>query len=261
MPDHLAEILARTRAGLPALRLRRKALESAAQRRTPERLFSRAPAGEVAVVAEIKRRSPSAGAINEELDPVELGDAYALGGAAAISVLTDGPFFGGSIDDLAAVAASCGLPVLRKDFIVDELQLVEARAAGAAGALLIVRALAQDALERLIRFAADLDLDVLVEAHDGDELGRALTAGATLIGVNARDLETFHVDAALAWRLIAAIPPDRLAVAESGIGSTADVTAAARAGADAVLVGSALAAAPDPAAATAALTGVPRRGR
>ncbi len=261
MADHLSTILAETRSRLPALRLQRKAIESAAGRRIPERLFRRAPAGEVAVIAEVKRRSPSAGSINEDLDPVTLGEAYALGGASAISVLTDGPFFGGSIEDLSAVAATCGLPVLRKDFIVDEIQLLEARGAGAAGALLIVRALPGEALARLIRFAADLDLDVLVEAHDEPELDRALAAGAAIVGVNARDLETFHVDVGRAWQLFARIPPAVTAIAESGMQNEADVHDAARAGADAVLVGSALAAAPDPAAATAALTGVPRRGR
>jgi indole-3-glycerol phosphate synthase len=261
MAIDLATILDRTRASLPALRRRRQELEAAVAGGKVRPFLEPRPSRRVALIAEVKRRSPSAGPINEALDPLELARAYAGAGASAVSVLTDGPFFGGSLADLAAVAAGVPLPVLRKDFILDEVQLLEARGAGAAAALLIVRALAQQELVRLIAFASALGLAVLVEAHDRNELDRALGAGAAIVGINARDLDTFTVDTAGAWRLFAAVPAGVVAVAESGMASVADVEAAAAAGADAVLVGSALAAASDPARIAAGLAGVERHGR
>lgn len=215
----------------------------------------------VAVVAEIKRRSPSAGAIREGLDPVAQGRAYAAGGAGAISVLTDGPYFGGSLGDLTAVSRAVRCPVLRKDFILDEVQLLEARAAGADAVLLIVRALPAPDLTRLAARAREMGLATLVEVHTDAELEIALTVQPSAIGVNSRDLATFTLDAAAALRLVARVPAGIPAVAESGIATREDVLRAAGAGADAVLVGTALSRAADPEQAVRALTGVPRRER
>jgi indole-3-glycerol phosphate synthase len=214
----------------------------------------------VAVIAEVKRRSPSAGAIREDLDPGERAALYAEHGAAAISVLTDGPYFGGSIQDLCAAARRASVPVLRKDFILDEVQILEARAAGAAAVLLIVRALGSG-LQPLLRYAASLGLDALVEVHTSEELHAALEAGASIIGVNSRDLDTFEIDVETAWKIIAHVPAEFIAVAESGMAQTEDVRRAAAAGADAVLIGTALSAAASPGGLLRDLTRVARRGR
>jgi indole-3-glycerol phosphate synthase len=215
----------------------------------------------LALIAEVKRRSPSAGEIAATLDPVEHAKSYAKAGAAGISVLTDGPFFGGSLDDLRSVAAAVEVPVLRKDFILDELQIAEARAAGAAAILLIVRALAPDRLKALGRAAVDWELDTLVEIHNARELDTALNQGFQLIGVNSRDLDSFTIDVQAAWALIARIPSDVVAVAESGMATEEDVRRAAAAGADAVLIGTALSASPDPSGLASRLGAVPRSGR
>ncbi len=215
----------------------------------------------VAVIAEIKRRSPSAGAIDLALDPVTLATEYQRGGAAAVSVLTEADFFGGSANDLRAVADAVSLPVLRKDFIVDELQLLEARAAGAAAALLIVRILAPERLRTLLAFAQAIGLEALVETHGPAELQTALDQGATVVGVNSRDLDTLTIDTGRAWKLLHEIPPGIVAVAESGMSTVADVTAAAAAGADAVLIGSALAGAAQPRVRVRELSGVMHHAR
>lgn len=215
----------------------------------------------MALIAEVKRRSPSAGSISEALDPVAHAIAYARSGASAVSVLTDGPYFGGSLDDLRAVAQAVPVPVLRKDFILHELQLAEARAAGASAALLIVRALSPARLGELLRAARALGLDALVEAHDARELDVALEAGAGIIGINSRNLDDFQIDTAAAWALLARIPPDIVAIAESGMATEADVRRAAEAGADGVLIGSVLSSAPDPSALVSTLSSVPRMGR
>jgi indole-3-glycerol phosphate synthase len=262
MPVTLDQILTTTRDGLPDLRARRAAVEqaAAAARRPPS--FAAALRRErVAVIAEVKRRSPSAGTIREDLDPADRAERYARHGAAAISVLTDGPFFGGSLDDLRVAAARTTVPVLRKDFILDELQVLEARAAGAAAVLLIVRALSQPRLATLLAAAAQAGLDALVEVHTPDELARALDAGATILGVNSRDLDTFRVDTAAAWTVLRSVPARCVAVAESGMATVADVEAAAMAGADAVLIGTALSSAADPDALLGQLSAVTRRGR
>jgi indole-3-glycerol phosphate synthase len=194
--------------------------------------------GTVAVIAEIKRRSPSKGDLAPDLDVAGTAKAYAAGGATALSVLTDGPFFGGTVDDLHVARDAGSLPVLRKDFVIDEVQVYESRAIGADAVLLIVAAIPDDRLlGELHELATDLGLAVLVEAHDAIELDRALLAGARLIGVNARDLGTFDEDLAVGERLVHDIPADVVAVAESGIRSVADVERMARAGFDAVLVG------------------------
>jgi indole-3-glycerol phosphate synthase len=258
----LDQILASTRLELPELGRRRSALEREAAGRPAPPSFRIALRGErVRVVAEVKRRSPSAGVIREDLEPGERAALYASHGAAAISVLTDGPYFGGSVVDLRTAASRVGVPVLRKDFILDELQIVEARAAGAAAVLLIVRALSPERLRSLLGSARSAGLEALVEVHTAAELRRALDSGAEIVGVNSRDLDTFRIDVAAAWELLATVPSDLVAVAESGMHGRQDVERAALAGADAVLIGSALSAAPDPAWLLQDLSGVPRRGR
>ena len=261
--DVLAGILAETRAGIPALRLRQAELErAAAARPAPPPFRDALKAGRgLALIAEVKRRSPSEGVIAPRLDPVAHARTYAAAGARAVSVLTEATRFGGSIGDLEAVVARVTVPVLRKDFIVDELQLVEARAAGAAAVLLIVRALSSRELPALLRAADGLGLGTLVEAHSALEVDAALEAGAGVIGINSRDLSDLRVDPGAAWALISRVPADRVAVAESGIASAADAALAAEAGADAVLVGSALSRSVSPAPLVTAIVGVPRRGR
>jgi indole-3-glycerol phosphate synthase len=261
MPVSLDEILASTRRLIPQLHRQRADLERAAADIPRPRPFAAALRGpNVAVVAEVKRRSPSAGLIRE-LDPVSHAAAYAHGGAAAISVLTDGPYFGGSLDDLRCVVASVSVPVLRKDFILDELQILEARAAGASAVLLIVRALSPERLGHLIACAREWHLDQLVEVHTRGELDIALEAGSRIVGVNSRDLDTFTIDTARAWEILHEVPAEVVAVAESGMASQSDVEAAAAAGADAVLMGTALSAAADPSTILGGVTGVQRRAR
>jgi len=207
----------------------------------------------VSVIAEVKRRSPSKGALADIPDPAELAAAYQAGGAAVISVLTEGRRFGGSLEDLRAVRERVEVPVLRKDFIVTPYQLWEARAAGADLALLIVAALDQPLLESLVAEAAGLGLTPLVEVHDQAEVERAVAAGARLVGVNARDLKTLEVDRSTFGRVRQSIPDGVVAVAESGIRGADDVRELARQGADVVLVGETLVKGADPAAAVAEL--------
>jgi indole-3-glycerol phosphate synthase len=209
--------------------------------------------GAPAVIAEVKRRSPSKGDLAPELDPAELARAYEAGGAACLSVLTDEAFFGGSAADLAAARSACSLPVLRKDFTVDERDVADARLMGADAVLLIAAALDDGLLARCVALAGDLGLDALVEVHDEPELGRALAVGARLVGVNCRDLTTFEVDRALPERLAASIPDDVVAVAESGIRDEADAARMAAAGYTAVLVGETLVTSADPRAAVGRL--------
>lgn len=216
--------------------------------------------GNVGVIAEVKRRSPGAGDIDTGLDPVELAAAYEEGGALAISVLTDSRWFGGSLDDLREVRAGGGVAVLRKDFVVDEIQVVEARAAGADLVLLIVRILDPVLLRDLRAMIHDMGMTALVEAHDEWEVEAALEAGALLLGVNNRDLSVFRTDLAVTERLAKYVPGEVLLVSESGIGSAADVARVAAAGADAVLVGEALVRSADRRGMVAAMAGVPRTG-
>jgi indole-3-glycerol phosphate synthase len=258
----LDQILASTRLDLPALSRRRSALErEAADRPTPPSLRDALRHQRVRVVAEVKRRSPSAGVIRDDLEPGERAVLYAEHGAAAISVLTDGPHFGGSVADLRLAASKVSVPMLRKDFILDELQIVEARAAGAAAVLLIVRALSPERLPSLLKSARSAGLDALVEVHAEAELTRALDAGADIVGVNSRDLDTFRIDVVSAWELLATVPGGIVAVAESGMHGREDVERAAAAGADAVLIGTALSAAADPGGLLQQLAQVPRRDR
>ena len=261
-PARLEAILAAARERAERLKAHRAELERRAAAAPDPAAFGTALIrGAVGVIAEIKRRSPSAGELNAGLDAPAQAALYQGAGAAAISVLTDEPWFGGSLADLEAAAQQVSVPLLRKDFIVSEEQLLEARIAGASAALLIVRALEPGRLTELIAFAADAGLDALVEVHAPDELRIALDAGARIVGANSRDLDTFRIDRARALELVAAIPADRVAVAESGMSVREDVERAADAGADAVLVGTALSSAPAPGTALSALVGVPRRGR
>lgn len=215
----------------------------------------------VAVIAEVKRRSPSKGAISEGLDAVQQAQAYLDGGASAVSVLTEPAHFGGSADDLAAVRAGVAIAALKKDFHVAPIQLVEARALGASAALLIARALSPERLTEMLATGRSLGLELLVEVRDEAELERALTGGATMIGINNRDLETLVIDPATCDRVLPLVPASLIAVAESGIASRTDVERYAALGADAVLVGSVLSASGDPARATREIVGVARRPR
>jgi len=215
----------------------------------------------IAVIAEVKRRSPSKGWINAEITAAAQATAYELGGAAAISVLTEPAHFGGSNEDLVAVRSTVRIPALKKDFHVDPIQLIEARSLSASAALLIARALGPSELPAMTEAARRLGLEVIVEIRDEDELLRALDAGATIIGVNNRNLETLEIDPRTSEKLIPKIPANVIAIAESGVTGRADVERVAGFGADAVLVGSAISAAADPSAAVSALTGVPRVAR
>lgn len=266
----LGALCAAARERAAELALSRSALDGAVQAAVdagPVPSFADAlqsPAGApVAVIAEVKRSSPSKGVINAGLGAAAQALAYAAGGAAAVSVLTEPTRFGGSNADVQDAVAALGgrTPVLRKDFLVDHVQLAEARALGASAVLLIARALAPATLRALADGARSLGLEPFVEVRDRWELDDALAADARVIGVNNRDLETLAIDLATGEALVPHIPADRLAVFESGVASAADVERAARAGADAVLVGSAVSAATDPTAAVAALAGVPRVGR
>ena len=216
---------------------------------------------QVKVIAEVKRRSPSRGEINAELDPMRRAREYQRGGAAAISVLTEPTHFAGSEQDLVDVRAAVDVPLLRKDFIIDETQIIEARAWGASAVLLIARALPETKLLALAQIARDWAVEPLIEVRTEEELEAALHAQARVIGVNSRDLETLEVDARAVDRLVPRVPSGVTAIAESGMQTVADVERAAHAGADAVLIGSSLSSAADAASAVRALTGVQRCGR
>jgi indole-3-glycerol phosphate synthase len=201
----------------------------------------------IGVIAEFKRRSPSAGELREDPDLPGIVDAYRRGGAVALSVLTEGPNFGGALADLRAAREACELPLLRKDFIVDPYQLHEARAAGADAVLLIVAALERGSLASLHDTALALGLDVLVEVHDRDELDDALGIGADIVGINNRDLRDFSVDVGRTERLLGDIPPGVTVVSESGISTAGQLDRLAQQGVHAVLVGESLMRSPDPA--------------
>ncbi len=239
----LDEIVAGVRADLAERQARRSLDELAAVVATMAPTRDPMPAFRaegLAIITEVKRSSPSKGALADIADPAELARQYAAGGASAISVLTERRRFGGTLADLEAVRAAVDVPVLRKDFIVTDYQLWEARAAGADLALLIVAALRDDELARLMQVAGTLGLTPLVEAHTADEVERALNAGADLLGVNNRNLQTLEVDLHQFGRLVERIPSDVVKVAESGILTTDDVRVVAGVGADVILVGEAL---------------------
>lgn len=257
----LDAILAVTRRRVEALKRRAAEIDRAAQKAPPIRPFPGKPAATVGVIAEVKRRSPSQGAIREDLDPIAHATAYARGGAVAVSVLTDEAHFGGSIDDLKGVAAAVAVPALRKDFIIDAVQVHEARVAGASAVLLIVRVLRKGELLALANEVRALGMVPLIEVHAEAELEAALAAGPGVLGINARDLDTFVVDARAAEALIARVPAQVSVVGESGVETRADVERFAAAGADFVLVGTSVARQKDPEKAVRALVGVKRHGR
>jgi indole-3-glycerol phosphate synthase len=256
----LDAILAVTRTRVEALKKTAGDLERRAAAAPPVRQFGE-PAREVGLIAEVKRRSPSQGLIRADLDPVQHARAYVRGGAVAVSVLTDERHFGGSLEDLTRVAEAVPVPVLRKDFILDELQIMEARAAGASAILLIVRALTKGQLRGLAQAAAAWQLPTLIEVHSAAELEPALAAGPGAIGVNARDLDTFTINLRGAEAVIRDIPGNVAVVAESGIESRNDIERVAAAGADFVLVGTSVARQQDPEQAVRALIGVKRQPR
>lgn len=223
----------------------------------PARGFRDALAGraDLGVIAEIKRRSPSKGDLNADLDPALMAATYERGGAACLSVLTDVEHFGGSVADLRTARAACSLPVIRKDFTVSERDVLDARIMDADCVLLIAAAMEPAELAAFHALAVDVGLDVLVEIHDERELEHALSADATLIGVNQRDLVTFEVDHDRATRMAGVIPDHAVKVAESGVRGAADARSLRAAGYDAVLVGETLVTSSDPAAAIADLIG------
>ncbi|HEY5815212.1 MAG TPA: indole-3-glycerol phosphate synthase TrpC [Solirubrobacterales bacterium] len=231
-------------------------LESRLQSRADDRPFNEALVRPgLSLIAEFKRRSPSAGEISASATVAEQVGAYERGGAAALSVLTDEPHFGGTLEDLRAARAACGLPILRKDFVVDPYQLLEAAVNGADAVLLIVRALEDTELAEMYGRARALDLDCLVEVHDGEELERALRLDAEVIGINNRDLDQGTVDVGTTYELMPDVPAGKAVVAESGISTRAELEELERVGVDAVLIGSALMTADDPEALARELAG------
>jgi indole-3-glycerol phosphate synthase len=255
-PTVLDRILAETREELERRKRDVPLSEIADRERAPStsRSFPDALARPgIGVIAEFKRRSPSAGVMREDPDLPGIVGAYERGGAVALSVLTEGPNFEGSLEDLGVARAACALPILRKDFIVDPYQLHEARSAGADAVLLIVAALEQGELEVLLTDGRAMGLDLLVEVHDEEELERALGGGADIVGINNRDLRDFSVDVERTARLMAEMPDGVIVVSESGIGTAEQLDKLGTAGVAAVLVGESLMRAPDPALALKAL--------
>lgn len=259
----LDQILAAKQEEIDALRPRADALVKEAGQGGPVRPFAAAlrAGSNVALIAEFKRRSPSAGWIYQDGLVAEITKAYSEAGARAISVLTDEKFFGGTLSDLETARANTNVPILRKDFVLHDVQLYEARVAGADAVLLIVRALDDAALAGLLTTARGLGLDVLVETHNENEVERALRAGADVIGVNNRDLANFKVDLGLTARMLENIPRDVLVVAESGIRTVEDVRSLGEVGVSAVLVGEALMRSQDIRAAVAQFAAQPRLPR
>jgi indole-3-glycerol phosphate synthase len=250
-PDLLTRLVAEARAEVEARRALRpeRDLERRARSMPAPRDFAAALAGErLAVIAEMKARTPIMGRLSDDYSPGRLAAAYTAAGAAALSVLCQETSFGGHPDHLAEARAATGLPILRKDFVVEDHQVLEARALGADAVLLIVAALEAERLRELLALARGLGMEALVEVHDAAEVETALRAGARVVGVNHRDLTTFQVDVGLTERLRPLVPPQVAFVAESGIHDAAAARRMRAAGADAILVGEALMRAPDPAA-------------
>ncbi len=259
MPDILRRICAAKHDEIARLRERgTRDLEAMLRRQSPPRGFRAAltASDRVALIAEVKKASPSKGVIREDFDPTAIARSYERGGARCLSVLTDTDFFQGRLEDLAQARESVSLPALRKDFILDPLQMLEARAWGADGVLMIVAALGDGVLVELLATAHGLGMDALVEVHDGRELERAVAAGADMIGINNRDLRTFEVDIETTRRLAAGVPEGVVLVAESGISSRADIESLKPCGIDAVLVGEGLMRAADIEAAVRELSDV-----
>lgn len=260
MPSILDEIVTTKRREVDAGRRRMpiEELEAQALEAPPARSFREALVGPgpIRLVAEVKKASPSAGVIRADFDPIAIARAYQAHGAACVSVLTDVPYFQGHLSYLARVRAAVVLPLLRKDFLIDEYQVVEARVAGADCVLLIAEILDDEALRRLLDRARSLGMDALVELHDATQLDRVLAAGADLVGINNRDLRTFVTDLEHTLRLRERVPPGVVLVSESGIRDRRDVERLEAAGVDAVLVGETLMRQADVGAAVAALLGL-----
>lgn len=257
-PDLLAAIVAATRKSVESRRSREpeeRLAARAALRRPRGELFHRrlSRPGHINIIAECKRRSPSRGVLRADYDPVAIAQRYEQMGAVAVSVLTEPAFFDGALAHLESVRAAVEAPLLRKDFIVDEYQLHEAVAAGADAVLLIVAALGRDELPRLFRAAAALGLATLVEVHDPDEFDRALAVGATLVGVNNRNLRSLAVDKAVSEAVAARLPRGVIAVSESGLRTAAELSHLRSLGYDAFLIAERFMTAPDPGAALAEL--------
>lgn len=263
MADVLERICGRTRAEVAARRAARPLveLERALADAPPLRPFATAlertdAGGGLALIAEIKKASPSRGPIRPDFDPASLARTYAAAGATCLSVLTDRPWFDGADEHLLAARAATGLPLLRKDFTLDPYQVVEGRLLGADCILLIMAALDDPTARSLARLAGELGLEVLVEAHDAEELERALALGTRLVGINNRNLKTLQVDLSTTLELAGRVPEDRILVAESGLASHADLQRARAAGARAFLVGESLLREADVGAATRRLLGL-----
>ena len=235
--------------------LDREARAAAPPRGFADAIRRRVERGRPAIIAEIKRASPSKGVLRAQFDPPSIAASFDRAGATCLSILTDRPFFQGAPEHLAAARAACSLPVLRKEFIIDEHQIAESRALGADAVLLIVAALDDARLGALEACAAAYGMDVLVEVHDAGELDRALRLATPLIGINNRNLRTFHVSLHATIELLPRVPPDRIVVTESGILAQRDVAQMRRHGVNAFLVGEAFMRAPDPGAALTALFG------
>ena len=262
IPDILARILERKREEIaagaraaPLAEMRRRAADAPPPRGFRAAIEAEIGEGRPAVIAELKRASPSRGVIRRDFDPSRIAAGFERGGAAALSVLTDRDFFQGAPDHLRAARAATALPALRKDFLIDPWQVHEARAMGADCVLLIVAALDDDPLRELADLAGEIGLDTLVEVHDEAELDRALRVPAPLIGINNRDLRTFETSLATTRRLAPRVPEDRRTVTESGIASRDDVAGLRAHGVHAFLVGEAFMSAPDPGERLAALFG------
>lgn len=254
-PDILRRILARKVEEIaqaaerePLRQLAERAGQADAPRGFRAALERRIDAGDAGVIAEVKKASPSKGVLRADFDPAAIGASYAEGGAACLSVLTDRDFFQGAPEHLQAARSASGVPVIRKDFVIDPYQVYEARAMGADCILLIVAALGDAALRELHDLAVHLGMDVLIEAHDAEELDRALATGCSLIGINNRDLRTFHTDLETTLTLRAQVPDDVLLVTESGIHTREHVARMRGAGVHAFLVGEAFMVKPDPGA-------------
>lgn len=246
MLQHKQQEVASAIARMPLEELARRARPRAVPHRFRDALTS--AAHRPALIAELKRKSPSAGMLRERFDPVRLGQELEDAGAAALSVLTDERYFGGSLDILRDVRSFVEIPVLRKDFILDPYQVYEAAVAGADAVLLIARILKPHQLESLRSLAESLGMDALIEIHADVEAPRAITSGGTLVGINHRDLDTLSMDHGLTERLIPQLPDGTTIVAESGLRNPEDIARMQRLGAHAVLIGEALMAAPDPVA-------------
>ena len=263
LPGILAEIVEKKRGEVAALRPQANRLEAAVGNSPVVRDFLGGITAyeHVSLIAECKRRSPGAGLIRPDLEMETVSRLYEQGGAAALSVLTDAPYFGGSLEDLRVARETTNLPILRKDFTLDPLQILEARVAGADAVLLIVRILDDEVLQRLIAEAEALGMVALVEVHDERELKRALEVGAGIIGINNRDLATFTTDLDTTIRLLERVPEDIVVVSESGIRVPEDVDRLGGVGVDAVLVGESLLRSPDPGVAAQELARIPRAER